>query len=58
MLMKQKQIKKAAPWLKKLLNSYADGINFTYKHPEVKPALLTHFEPWFPLLWTDGALEL
>jgi acyl-homoserine lactone acylase PvdQ len=50
--------KKAAPWLKKLLNSYADGINFyLYKHPEVKPALLTHFEPWFPLLWTE-ALEL
>jgi acyl-homoserine lactone acylase PvdQ len=49
--------KKAAPWLKKLLNSYADGINFyLYKHPEVNPALLTHFEPWFPLLWTDGSI--
>nr|WP_309755920.1 penicillin acylase family protein [Flavobacterium sp.] len=49
--------KKAAPWLKKLLNSYADGINYyLYKHPEVKPALLTHFEPWFPLLWTDGSI--
>jgi acyl-homoserine lactone acylase PvdQ len=22
--------KKAAPWLKKLLNSYADGVNFTF----------------------------
>ncbi|MFV8363340.1 penicillin acylase family protein [Flavobacterium sp. ZT3P35] len=49
--------KKAAPWLKRLLNSYADGINYyLYKHPEVKPALLTHFEPWFPLLWTDGSI--
>ena len=49
--------KKAPIWLKKLLNSYADGINFyLYKHPEVKPALLTHFEPWFPLLWTDGSI--
>lgn len=49
--------KKAKPWLKKLLNSYADGINYyLYKHPEVKPALLTHFEPWFPLLWTDGSI--
>ena len=49
--------KKAAPWLKKLLNSYADGINFYLNnHPEVKPALLTHFEPWFPLLWTDGSI--
>ena len=49
--------KKAAPWLKKLLNSYADGINFyLHKHSEVKPVLLTHFEPWFPLLWTDGSI--
>ena len=49
--------KKAAPWLKKLLNAYADGINFyLHNHPEVKPALLTHFEPWYPLLWTDGSI--
>ncbi|KAF2516988.1 penicillin acylase family protein [Flavobacterium foetidum] len=49
--------KKAPLWLKKLLNSYADAINFyLYKHPETKPALLTHFEPWFPLLWTDGSI--
>lgn len=49
--------KKAAPWLKKLLISYADGINFyLQKHPEVKPLILTHFEPWFPLLWTDGSI--
>jgi acyl-homoserine-lactone acylase len=49
--------KKVAPWLKKLLNAYADGINFyLYNHPEVKPALLTHFEPWYPLLWTDGSI--
>ena len=53
----QADYKKAAPWLKKLLNSYADGINFyLHNHPEVKPALLTHFEPWFPLLWTDGSI--
>ncbi len=49
--------KKAAPWLKKLLNSYADGINFfLFKHPEVKPLMLKHFEPWYPLLWTDGSI--
>lgn len=44
-------------WLKKLLNAYADGINYyLQKHPEVKPKLLTHFEPWYPLLWTDGSI--
>ncbi len=49
--------KKAEPWLKKLLNAYSDGINFyLYKHPETKPALLTRFQPWYPLLWTDGSI--
>ena len=44
-------------WLKKLMNAYADGINYyLYKHPDTKPALLTHFEPWYPMLWTDGSI--
>lgn len=44
-------------WLKSLMNAYADGINYyLYKHPEVKPALLNRFEPWYPLLWTDGSI--
>lgn len=48
---------KAAPWMKKLLEGYAAGINFyLYSHPEVKPALLTRFKPWYPLLWTDGSI--
>ena len=47
---------KAPEWLKKLLHAFADGINYyLLKHPEVKPLALTHFEPWFPLLFTDGA---
>lgn len=48
---------KAAPWLKKLLNAYADGINYyLYTHRTVKPAMLTRFQPWYPLLWTDGSI--
>ncbi len=48
---------KSPAWLKKLLQAYADGINFyLYKHPQVRPALLTHFKPWYPLLWTDGSI--
>jgi acyl-homoserine-lactone acylase len=44
-------------WLKKLLNAYADGINyFLYTHPNVKPVLLQQFKPWYPLLWTDGSI--
>ena len=47
---------KSPAWLKKLLHAFADGINYyLIKHPEVKPLALTYFEPWFPLLYTDGA---
>ena len=48
---------KAPAWLKKLCMAFADGVNFyLYKHPAVKPALLHRFEPWYPLLWTDGSI--
>lgn len=48
---------RAPAWLKKLCNAFADGINFYLsKHPEVKPALLNRFQPWYPLLWTDGSI--
>jgi acyl-homoserine lactone acylase PvdQ len=48
---------KAPLWLKQLMNAWADGINYyLYKHPEVKPALLNRFKPWYPLLWTDGSI--
>lgn len=47
----------APAWLKKILNAYADGINYYLcKNPQVKPALLTRFQPWYPLLWTDGSI--
>ncbi len=47
----------APQWLKKILNAYADGINYyLYKNPSIKPALLTRFQPWYPLLWTDGSI--
>lgn len=48
---------KAPQWLKKLLQAHADGINYyLYTHPEVKPALINRFKPWYQLLWTDGSI--
>ena len=48
---------KSEPWLKKLLDAYAAGINYyLFKNPQVKPQLLNRFEPWYPLLWTDGSI--
>jgi acyl-homoserine lactone acylase PvdQ len=44
--------------LKKLLDAAADGVNFyLYRHPEVKPLVLTRFEPWFALLRTNGSIS-
>jgi acyl-homoserine-lactone acylase len=48
---------KAPQWLKTLLQAYADGINYyLYTHPNIKPALLIRFKPWYQLLWTDGSI--
>ncbi|MEP7267212.1 MAG: penicillin acylase family protein [Saprospiraceae bacterium] len=53
----KKDFRKSPKWLKELMVAFADGINYyLYKHPEVKPALLSKFEPWYPLLWTDGSI--
>ncbi len=47
----------APAWLKKILNGFADGINYyLYKNPKTNPVLLTRFQPWYPLLWTDGSI--
>jgi acyl-homoserine-lactone acylase len=52
-----KEYKTAAPWFKKLMNAFADGINYyLYKHPEVKPKVFKRFEPWYALMFTDGSV--
>jgi acyl-homoserine-lactone acylase len=52
-----KDFANAPVWLQKILNGYADGINyFLFKNPQVKPVLLSRFQPWYPLLWTDGSI--
>ena len=44
-------------WLKKLMNAFADGLNFyLYKHPTVTPRVITHFEPWMALAFTEGSI--
>ena len=49
--------KKSPLWLKKLLDAWADGLNyFLDVHREVKPLLVTRFKPWYPLMWTDGSI--
>jgi acyl-homoserine-lactone acylase len=45
------------PWLKKLMDGFADGLNFyLYQHPGVKPRVITRFEPWMALSFTEGSI--
>jgi len=44
-------------WLQKLCNAFADGVNFyLYTHPQTKPKLLQRFQPWMPLLFSEGSI--
>nr|MCU0636284.1 penicillin acylase family protein [Gemmatimonadaceae bacterium] len=51
------QYASAEPWLKALMDAWADGLNyFLVTHPEVKPQVLTRFEPWMALSFTEGSI--
>ena len=44
-------------WLKELCDAFADGINYyLHTHPEVEPRLLTRFEPWMPMYFSEGSI--
>jgi acyl-homoserine-lactone acylase len=44
-------------WLKKLMNAWADGLNYyLYTHPQVKPRVITNFEPWMALTFSEGSI--
>ncbi len=44
-------------WLQKLMTAWADGLNFYLaKHPETHPRVLTRFEPWMALSFTEGSI--
>jgi len=45
------------PWLKSLMVAWADGLNFYLaKHPTVKPKVITRFEPWMALTFSEGSI--
>ena len=53
----KRQYAASPAWLKKLMTAWADGLNFyLHTHPEVKPRLLTRFEPWMALSFSEGSI--
>ena len=44
-------------WLQALMDAWADGLNYyLFTHPEVRPRVLTRFEPWMALTFSEGSI--
>src|SRR6476646_1319875 len=44
-------------WLQQLMNAWSDGLNYYLAtHPAVKPRVITHFEPWMALSFSEGSI--
>ena len=44
-------------WLRALMDAFADGLNhYLHTHPAVTPKLITRFEPWMALAFTEGSI--
>ncbi|MFT4857628.1 MAG: acyl-homoserine-lactone acylase, partial [Planctomycetota bacterium] len=48
---------KSPDWLKSLCQAFADGVNYYLEtHPEVNPQVITHYEPWMPMFFSEGSI--
>ena len=53
----KRQFTESPPWLQSLMTSWADGLNYYLQvHPDVKPEVLSHFEAWMPLAFSEGSI--
>lgn len=44
-------------WLRTLMQAWAAGLNqYLADHPEVKPKVITRFEPWMALSFSEGSI--
>ena len=51
------QYQKSPEWLKKLMNAWADGLNYyLHTHPGVSPRVIKRFEPWMALTFSEGSI--
>jgi acyl-homoserine-lactone acylase len=51
------QYRASPAWLRRLMEAWADGLNFYLAtHPAVRPQVLTRFEPWMVLSFTEGSI--
>ena len=51
------QYEKAPAWLQALMTGWADGLNYYLAtHPNVTPRVITKFEPWMALSFSEGSI--
>ena len=44
-------------WLRRLMDAWAAGLNaYLADHPQVKPRVITRWEPWMALSFTEGSI--
>ena len=53
----QADYRRSPAWLRALMDAWAAGLNFYLAtHPDVHPRVLTRFEPWMALSFTEGSI--
>lgn len=53
----QARYRRSPAWLRSLMNAWADGLNcYLATHPQTHPKVITHFEPWMALSFTEGSI--
>ncbi len=53
----RRQYRTSPVWLRRLMDAWADGLNFYLAtHPAVHPRVLTRFEPWMALSFSEGSI--
>jgi acyl-homoserine-lactone acylase len=49
--------KRSPAWLRALMDAWADGLNYYLAmHPDVHPRVITRFEPWMALSFSEGSI--
>ena len=53
----KRQYANSPPWLRALMRGWAAGLNqYLADHPEVRPKVITRFEPWMALSFSEGSI--
>jgi acyl-homoserine-lactone acylase len=48
---------KSPPAMRRLMDAWADGLNYYLAtHPNVHPRVITHFDPWMVMSFTEGSI--